>query len=152
MGARFSGGIEDSDAVAERADQLRAEASELAEQDARAYAAVLEAYRSPRDDEVGRRARIRAALATATEVPLAIVACAREVGALAVRLTTEGNPNLHGDVVTGLNLAEAAARSATHLMRLNVRLGDLEREPLERAEAWSAKLGAAVQAVHERRT
>lgn len=149
MTARFSESLDDAGAIVTRADELRATACDLAAQDGDAYAAVLAAYRLPRDDEPRRRAEVRAALTSATDVPLAIVGCAREVGELGVRLAREGNPNLRGDVVTAVNLAEAAARSAAHLVQLNVRLGDLGRERLDRADAWTADLHAAVQAAQE---
>lgn len=149
MAARFSEALDSGGAIAARADQLRVEACELAERDADSYAAVLEAYRAPRDDDGHRRAEIRAALAGATDVPLAIINCAREVAELGVRLVRDGNRNLRGDAVAAVNLAEAAARSAAYLVQLNVQLGDLGEERRDRADAWSAELGAAVQAVQE---
>lgn len=149
MAARFSEDLDSGGTIAARADELRAEACELAQRDADSYAAVLAAYQAPRDDDERRRAGIRAALTVATDVPLAIIGGAREVGELGVRLVRDGNRNLRGDAVTAVNLAEAAARSAAYLVQLNVQLGDLGPERRDRAEAWSADLRAAVAAVQE---
>jgi formiminotetrahydrofolate cyclodeaminase len=60
------------------------------------------------------------ALAEAADVPLTVAELARDVAATSVRLAEEGNPNLRGDALTALYLAEAAARSAAELVRLNV--------------------------------
>lgn len=148
MAARFSKALDTDGTIAARADQLRTAACELAERDADSYLAVLEAYRSPGDDG-HRRAEVRAALTVATDVPLAIIECAREVGELGVRLAREGNRNLRGDAVTAVNLAEAAARSAAYLVELNVQLGELGPERQERADAWTAELRAAVRTAQE---
>ena len=43
-----------------------------------------------------------------------------QVAALAARLARHGNPNLHGDAVTAALLAEAGARSACALVRINL--------------------------------
>lgn len=144
MAARFSDDLGDAAGIAARADALRAQAAMLADEDAQAYAAVLEAYRIPREpDPAARGSRISDALAVAADVPLGIVACARDVGELAVRLAEEGNPNLRGDAVTGLHLAEAAARSATYLVQTNVTLGGLDGHRMQQAEEWCASLRQA---------
>lgn len=147
MAARFSDDMADHEHVVERADALRLEACALADADARSYTAVLAAFRLPPDDAARRRAAIRAALEHAADVPLQVVGHAREVGRLGGRLAVDGNPNLRGDAVTAVHLADAAARSAAHLVRLNVELGELGSERSDRAAAWCADLRAAVVAV-----
>jgi formiminotetrahydrofolate cyclodeaminase len=149
MAARFSEEMADRDHVVERGDALRQRSCELAEADARSYTAVLAAYRLPREDAGHRRRQIRAALETAADVPLAIVECAREVGRLGARLAVDGNPNLEGDAATAVNLAEAAARSAAHLIGLNIALGDLGGERSDRAGAWCAELRRAVRSLED---
>jgi formiminotetrahydrofolate cyclodeaminase len=149
MAARFSGTMDGAETVVGAADELRVEAGELADRDARSYAAVLAAYRAPRDDEAARRGDITAALTVATAVPLAIVGCAQRVGMLGVRVAVDGNPNLRGDAVTAVNLADAAARSATHLVALNIRSGQLDRGPLDRARSWCDDLRRAVATLEE---
>lgn len=149
MAARFSDGLPRADAVAARADEMRRRLSSLADDDAEAYEAVLAAYRN-RDGEPGpRRERIRAALQHAADVPAAIVELARETGELGVELAEEGNPNLRGDAVTAVLLAEAAARSATYLVELNVSLGRLDGGQVERSRAGCAALAEAARRVKD---
>ncbi|MPY81645.1 MAG: formiminotransferase-cyclodeaminase, partial [Actinophytocola sp.] len=99
MAARFSEStLDGSAAVAQRAEQLQRRAMTLADEDARAYRSVLEAYALRRDDDAeARRAAIRAALRTAADVPLQIAAAGNDVAAMAVRLVAQGNRNLEGD-------------------------------------------------------
>ncbi len=81
MAARFSGAqLPDAADVAGQADQLRERAAGLADQDAAAYGAVLDAYRLPRDGDERRR-RIETALRGAAEVPLEIAGIAAQVAA-----------------------------------------------------------------------
>jgi formiminotetrahydrofolate cyclodeaminase len=108
MAARFSG------QPADRAEELRARLGSLADEDAAAYSAVLAAPR-------GQRA---AALAVATDVPREIAAAATEIGELARDLAASGNPNLLGDARVAQELAEAAARAARVLVKINVAEGE----------------------------
>lgn len=147
MAARFSSDMTGADDVARRADALRAELVELADEDARAYAAVLEAFRGER--HARRSAAIRQALEGAADVPLSIAERAREVGQLGVRVLLEGNRNLRGDAGTAVLLAHGAARSAVLLVRLNVLLGDLGQRRVEQAAVACDALGSSVSAASE---
>jgi methenyltetrahydrofolate cyclohydrolase len=147
MAARFSPEMTGAEAIAGRADGLRAELGRLADDDARAYAAVLEAYRRERDAQ--RPAAIRQALEGAADVPLAIAERAREVGELGVGVLREGNRNLRGDAGTAVLLAHGAARSAVLLVRLNVLLGDLGPRRAEQAATACEALGSSVAAVSD---
>ncbi|MFA9430373.1 cyclodeaminase/cyclohydrolase family protein [Egicoccus sp. AB-alg2] len=140
MAARFADDLEDGQELAAAADRTRDESLDLGEQDAVAYGEVLRAARSAQDGD--RRQRIRAALTTAAEVPLGMIARAQDVGRLAARLAREGNPNLRGDALTALTLAEAAARSAALLVRLNVEAGALDPDLLSRAWGGCRDLAA----------
>lgn len=143
MAARFSAAqLPDAEPVAGRADGLRYQVAGLADQDAAAYQAVLDAYALP-PDTPGRRERIRRALHRAATVPLEIAEVAARTGALAARLAAQGNPNLRGDAVTAAHLAEASARSAGALVGINVRLGGLPAELGSRAAAAVAAAEAA---------
>ena len=129
MAARFSARqLPEAADLASRADELRRRAADLADLDAQAYTAVLEALRLPR--EAGQR---REALEDAALVPLEIAEIGARVGQLAVRVAEAGNPNLRGDAVTGAVLAAASARGAACLVDINVDLGGLERELSRRA-------------------
>ncbi len=151
MAARFSGeGMEGAADQAARADALRERAAPLAGRDAEAYGQVVAAYRLPREpDPEARRERIRETLRAAAEVPAEVAEVAAEVADAAARLLREGNPNLAGDAVTGLLLAEASARSAARLVRFNVESGDLDsdldRNLAERADRCVRAAAECVQ-------
>jgi methenyltetrahydrofolate cyclohydrolase len=133
MAARFSARqLPGAGEVADQADKLRLMAAQLADMDARAYAAVLDAGRQPGDDRQ-RGERTREALLGAAHVPLEIAGIGARVARLAVRVAEAGNPNLRGDAVTGALLAAASARSAASLVDINVGLGRLDPELSRRA-------------------
>jgi methenyltetrahydrofolate cyclohydrolase len=140
MAARLSESqLQGSAQLVDQAEGLRQRATELAQEDMMAFEAVHAAYALPKDqDPEGRRRQIRAALVGATDVPLEIAEVAAQVAELAGRLARGGNPNLKGDAVTGALLALAGARSASALVELNVRQGQLEGPWRERAEAHVA--------------
>ena len=102
---------------------LRSELLDLAEMDASAYKAVVQARRLPRDSELDRNARdarVGAAIHEATRVPLATARAASEVLELARRLAPIGNRNAVSDVgVAGL-LATAAVRGAALNVEINL--------------------------------
>ena len=79
---------------------------------------------APQDDE--RRRRLAAALSGAADVPMRVAEIGVQVAVLAARLARHGNPNLQGDAVTAALLAEAGARSACALVRIN--LSDAESD------------------------
>ncbi len=124
MAARFSTDhLADAETIAGKAEGLRSRVMPLAQADAAAYGRVLEAYRTPRDDEDGRRRKIREALLEAADVPLSIAEIGAEVANDAARLAEEGNPNLRGDAVTAVALAGAGVRAAATLVQINVSAG-----------------------------
>jgi methenyltetrahydrofolate cyclohydrolase len=152
MAARFSDGqLPDAGELAEAADSLRTRAAALADRDALAYRAVLDAYALPKDTS-GRRELIREALREAAAVPLEIAEISAQAAEMAVRVAGAGNPNLRGDAVTAALLAAGAARSAACLVDINVGMGALESglsrraaqavahasEAAERAVLWRA--------------
>jgi methenyltetrahydrofolate cyclohydrolase len=137
MAAQFSARqLPEAGDLASRADELRRRAADLADLDAQAYTAVLEALRLP--GEAGQR---REALLGAAVVPLEIAEIGARVAQLAARVAKAGNPNLRGDAVTGAVLAAASARSAAALVDINVRLGGLDSE-LSRRAARAARAAA----------
>ena len=143
MAARFSARqLPEAADLASRADELRRRAADLADLDAQAYTAVLEALRLPR--EAGQR---REALEGAALVPLEIAEIGARMGQLAVRVAEAGNPNLRGDAVTGAVLAAASARGAACLVDINVDLGGLEPELSRRAAQAAADACAAANRV-----
>ena len=120
MSARFSS-FAGAGQVAEDADELRRRATTLADADAAAYGAVLAERRaSSGAGSTGSSERMSGLLLRAAEVPLEVSAIGAEVAGMAALLARDGNPNLRGDAVTGLLLAEAATRAAAVLVELNV--------------------------------
>jgi methenyltetrahydrofolate cyclohydrolase len=124
----------DSARRAAYADRVRNQVAALAEQDAEAYQAVLDAFALPHElDPEGRRLQIRRTLERAARVPAEIAEAASGVAVEAVQLAERGNSNLRGNAFTAATLAAAAARSAAELVRLNVDLGDLGGDLADRA-------------------
>ena len=148
MAARFSTDqLADAYRIADRAEGLRSRVMPLARADAAAYGRVLDAYRSSRDDEEGRRRKVRDALSEAADVPLAIAEIGAEVAGISVRLAEDGNPNLRGDAVTATALAGAGVRAAAVLVEINVRAGGTEGDKLSRTGELLAATSAAQEAV-----
>ena len=147
MAARFSADhLADAETIADRAEELRNRVMPLAQADAAAYGRVLDAYRTPRDDEKRRR-RIREALSEAADVPLSIAEVGVEVAGNAARLVEEGNPNLRGDAVTAAALAKAGVRAAATLVEINVSAGGADDDRLSRVDQLLATMAAAQEVV-----
>jgi formiminotetrahydrofolate cyclodeaminase len=101
------------------AEQARAEAASLIDEDARAFSAVIEQSRRPAGQS-GSAEGLAAALSRAADVPMRIVELAAAVARLGVTLAADGNPALRGDALAAGYLAQAAARSAAALVRINL--------------------------------
>ena len=148
MAARFSADhLADAETIADRAEELRNRVMPLAQADAAAYGRVLDAYRTPRDDEEKRRRRIREALSEAADVPLSIAEVGVEVAGNAARLVEEGNPNLRGDAVTAAALAKAGVRAAATLVEINVSAGGADDDRLSRVDQLLATMAPAQEVV-----
>jgi len=146
MAARFSvaqlpGALD----LAEQADELRRRVAGLAEADAVAYAAVLDARRRSGERSRERSGDLREALRGAVAVPLEIAEIGARVAALALHVAAAGNPNLRGDAVTGAVLAAASARGAACLVEINVAWGELEPGLSRRAAQAAAAAGDAAE-------
>ena len=147
MAARFSADhLADAETIAGKAEELRSRVMPLARADAAAYARVLDAYRTPRDEE-GRRRKIRGALSEAADVPLSIAEIGAEVAGNAARLAEEGNPNLRGDALTAAVLAGAGVRAAATLVDINVSSGGADDDRLSRVGDLLAATAAAQEVV-----
>lgn len=119
----MSAGLAGDTGAASRAGRLRARALELAEVELSAYAPVLKAARLPRDDPA-RAVRLEDALLEASRTPLAIAEGAAEAAELGAAVARASSPSVHGDAVTGVLVAEAAAAAAATMVEIN-----LERHP-----------------------
>jgi formiminotetrahydrofolate cyclodeaminase len=126
--------LPDAAELTQKAEELRTAATPLARADAAAYADVIAAQR--------KGANVREALSEAAEVPLTVAGTGAEVAGLAARLAEDGNPNLKGDAVAAVLLAEAGARAAATLVEINL-AGDEQDERLARVREL---VGAATEA------
>ena len=110
-------------ALIPRAASLGSRLSELAVADARAYGAVTEAYRMPKEPPEAAAARqqaIERALLGAADVPLDTARVCSEVAELAGIVAEKGNTNAVSDAGVAALLAEAACRGAAYNVRINV--------------------------------
>jgi formiminotetrahydrofolate cyclodeaminase len=106
-----------------RSATLASELQRLAELDAAAYGAVVDARRLPRGTDTERQARqvgIDAATREATMVPLETARRAQEVLQLAERLAPIGSRAAISDVGVAALLAAAALRGAAMNVRINL--------------------------------
>jgi methenyltetrahydrofolate cyclohydrolase len=146
MAARLSAQqLADAPGLADRADAARQRVAPLARIDAESYERVLDAYREP--DSETRTERIKDALSGAADVPLAIAEVGNEVAGIAVRLVEEGNPNLEGDAMTAVLLAEAGVRAATLLVEINLSSANVDDDRLARANELVDKTASTARRV-----
>jgi len=125
MAARLSTQqLTDATALAQRAEGLRERVAPLAQEDATAYGLVLAAQRAGDADDYD--GRVRAALLEAADVPLAVAEAGAEVAKVAARLATDGNPNLKGDAICAVLLADAGVRAAATLVEINLSVAGIE--------------------------
>lgn len=113
--------------ILDRAEALRAELQQLAEDDVTAFNRLSAAYKLPRiteSDTAIRRDAIQGSLKRATEVPLRTARAAAAILPLCAPLAERGNQAAVSDVgVAGL-LAHTAVRSALFNVDINLRTID----------------------------
>ncbi len=132
MAARLSTKhLADATGLVERAEGLRERVAPLARADAVAYGRVLVAQRAR--EAPHRDGDVRAALSEAADVPLAVAEAGAEVASIAARLASDGNPNLEGDALCAVLLADAGVRAALRLVEINLSGEPGEDGRLERA-------------------
>jgi formiminotetrahydrofolate cyclodeaminase len=98
---------------------------------------------------VTRRERVSDALSGATDVPLAVAEIGNEVASVAARLVEEGNPNLEGDAIAAVLLAEAGVRAATVLVEINLSAANVDDDRLGRANELVDETAAIVRRATE---
>jgi formiminotetrahydrofolate cyclodeaminase len=132
MAARLSADqLADAAKLADHADALRRRVAPLAWADAESYGHVLE--------------RIKDALSGAADVPLAVAGAGNEVADIAARLVQKGNPNLEGDAMTAVFLADAGVHAAAVLAGINLSSANVQDERLGRAGELVEKTAATVR-------
>ena len=128
------------------ADRIRRQALELAEADARAFTAVTDAYKLPKQTDEEKAARSRAiqqALVGAADVPLRTAAAAAEVVELCRRILPGANVNVLSDVA----VAAASARAALDSAAINVWVNLASMTDAATREATASRLEAHLAAV-----
>lgn len=123
QGPKYAAHAEVIEAVLVDADELRAKALDLAENDAAAFTAVTEAYALPKESaeqKSARSAAIAAALAEAARPPAAVVGAALRLVELAEDLLPVGNRNVATDIAAAAEAARAAATTARVNVEVNL--------------------------------
>lgn len=108
--------------IVDECDRERRDFLSKADDDARAFDAVMAAYRMPKEteeDKTSRLAALQAALEGAAEVPLTVARRAVYVMGLAEEATATGNPNAASDGLCGAAGLYAAALSALANVQIN---------------------------------
>lgn len=145
MSARLSTEqLADSSWLVDRTGQLKERVASFAQEDAAVYGNVIAAQRNGAKD---REQRVRAALSDAADVPLAVAEVGTEVAGIAARLVAEGNPNLRGDAIAAVLLAEAGVRAASTLVEINLGAAKIRDERLGRADELTGRTAATRRAV-----
>lgn len=98
-----------------RMKEIREELLDAADADCDAFQKVMEAYKT--ED----KAKIKAALYWAIEVPQKTVDLAKEVQEAAIEVAKTGNKNAYSDAMSAEYLANAAVEAATENIEINKR-------------------------------
>jgi len=130
--------------------------SALIEDDAKAYEAVVAAYRLPKatsDDQSVRKAAVQSALRGAAEVPLDVMRACQAGLTVAADVARHGNPFAASDLGVALELLGAGLRGAG--LNVEANLGSIDeagwvagvRSEVERLEAAAPLLTADARAL-----
>ena len=128
-----------------QAEEARVTFEGLAKRDAKAFDAVIAAFRLRKETDEQKAARAEAiqdALAGAAQVPIEVARRAVAVMALAVEVTKAGNASAASDGVTAAHLLAAAVEGA--LANVEINLSGMKAS--ERAEAIREEVGPLRQA------
>ncbi len=107
-----------------QAEELRAQFTDLIDQDTEAFNKVMEAFGLPKETEPQkalRSAAIREATKEATMVPLEVMKHCIDALALTARVADQGNPNAVSDVGTSALMLHAACSAAALNVRINLK-------------------------------
>ena len=110
-------------AIRLQAAKLRQELTQMVEDDAAAFEALMGTFKLPKDSEEqkkARRAAIQISTMNAARVPLHTAGNAVKVMDLAARCAREGNANAISDAMSGAALARAAVTAAGYNVRINI--------------------------------
>ena len=136
MFARSSADLSDREALARRADDLRAAAVALIEADRDAYTRVLE-HRHRRQEDPGGFRRV---VAAANRPLLTAIEIAGDIVEAGLDVLPAGSAAVRPDLIAGMLLARSAVTVATELIDANTRLGGLPDDDLDLARRHRAAL------------
>jgi glutamate formiminotransferase/formiminotetrahydrofolate cyclodeaminase len=129
--------------IADRADQARAEFLSLADRDAKAFDAVMEAIRMPKatdEEKQARREAMQLAFVGAATVPLDIAQRAEQLLPLSVQAIELGNQNAASDGAAAAQMLFSAVRIGVFNVEINAAsLEDEERVAQLRADLTQLK-------------
>ena len=123
------------------AEALRARLTQIVDEDAASFEAIMQAFKLPKESDSEKAARsqkIEEATLYATQVPLQTAKDAVSVMALALRVAQMGNSNAITDGASGASMARAALTSAGY----NVRINSASLQDIAKADALLAELKA----------
>jgi len=104
--------------IAKDTGEIRKRLTVLAEDDAKAYEKVMEAYKIDKA-KPGRKQEIEKALKYAIEVPMEVRKLSHELEELGYRISKIGNRNAVSDARTAIHLSRAAGKSALENIKIN---------------------------------
>lgn len=132
-GEKYAAHADEIGRIVADADEVRAEALRLAENDVAAFAAVADAFRLPKstdDEKSARSAAIAAALVGACAPPAEVIEAAGRLIELAEGLLPVGNWNVISDVAAAAEAVRAAATTAR--INIEINLGGITDEESRR--------------------
>jgi methenyltetrahydrofolate cyclohydrolase len=135
--------------AAAQANALRRRAVMLAEADAAVYEEallMLDAKGEAEPDAERRDAALGEALSRAADVPLLIASAAGDLGVLAADVAGGGRSDATADAAVAALLAEGCARSAHHLVEVNLATRPDDRRVADGARAVETARAAAKRA------
>jgi formiminotetrahydrofolate cyclodeaminase len=124
---RYAAVQDEMQALLDRAETLREELQQLAEEDVAAFSRLSTTYKLPRvtDADIAiRRDAIQSALKRATEVPLRTARAAAALVPLCAPVAERGNQAAVSDIGVAVLLAHTAVRSALFNIDINLRTLD----------------------------
>jgi methenyltetrahydrofolate cyclohydrolase len=109
--------------IIDTASKMRAVFTEDIDRDSAAYAAVMEAYRMPKETDQEKKERqnaVQEALKEAARVPLEVAEMGSRLLSLAETLVREGNQNAITDAVVSGLMARSAIVGALYNVKINI--------------------------------
>ena len=112
-----------------KATNLKSELLNLADEDADAYTQVVEAFKTPKEDEE-RKTKIQKAFEKAALIPLETAKKSAEVLDFSERVSEIGNKNASSDALVAIYLSKTAIKGA--LENVNINLDSIENETFKK--------------------